>query len=200
MKKIILLISIFLTANFCRSQLLTWTPDFAKDNDNITITADATKGNQGLMGYSGNVYVHVGVITNLSTGPSNWRYSKFTWGSTEAAALATPAGTNKWSYTINNIRTFFAVPAGEIIQKIAILFRAGNCTDCLAQRNADQSDMYVPVYDNNLAVRFNVPLMQPLYTPIPEPLNKMVGESINIMAVASGTSNMRLLLNGDVTM
>ena len=144
------------------------------------------------------MYVHVGVITNLSTGPTNWRYSKFTWGSTEAAALATSAGTNKWSYTINNIRTFFGVPAGETILKIAILFRAGNCTDCLAQRNADLSDMYVPVYDNNLAVRFNVPLMQPLYNPIPEPINKMVGENINITAVASGTSNMRLLLNGNV--
>jgi glycosidase len=197
MKKIVLLISVFFTVNFCYSQLLTWTPDFAKDNDNITITVDATKGNQGLMGFSGNVYVHVGVITNLSTGPTNWRYSKFTWGSTEAAALATPAGTNKWSYTINNIRNFFAVPAGETIQKIAILFRNGNCSsDCLAQRNADGSDMYVPVYDNNLATRFNIPFMQPLYTPIPETINKMVGENIAVTGVASAVSNMRLLLNG----
>jgi glycosidase len=185
-------------ANFCRSQLLSWTPEFPKDNDNVTITVDATKGNQGLLNFVGNVYVHTGVITNLSTGPTNWRYSKFTWGSTEAAALATPAGTNKWSYTINNIRTFFGVPAGETILKIAILFRAGNCADCLAQRNADFSDMYVPVYDNNLAARFNVPLMQPLYNPIPEPINKMVGENINVTGVANATSNMRLLLNGNV--
>ena len=199
MKKILLLLSVFLFANYCRSQLLTWTPDFPKDNDNITITVDATKGNQGLLGFSGNVYVHVGVITNLSTGPTNWRYSKFTWGSTEAAALTTPAGTNKWSYTINNIRTFFAVPAGETIQKIAILFRTGGCsTDCLAQRNADQSDMYVPVYDASLNVRFNVPFMQPLYNPVPEPINKMVGENISITGVASATSTMRLLLNGNV--
>ncbi|HET6766700.1 MAG TPA: alpha-amylase family glycosyl hydrolase, partial [Chitinophagaceae bacterium] len=198
MKRIVLLLCIFLFANFCRSQLLSWTPDFPKDNDNITITADATKGNQGLLGFSGNVYVHLGVITNLSTGQSNWRYSKFTWGSTEAAALATPAGTNKWSYTINNIRTFFGVPAGETIQKIAILFRAGNCTDCLAQRNADQSDMYVPVYNNDLAVRYNEPLMQPLFTPVPEPINKMVGENINVRAVASSTADMKLFLNGNV--
>src|SRR5678815_4053475 len=198
MKRIFLLLSVFLFANFCRSQLLSWSPEFPKDNDNVTITVDATKGNQGLLGYAGNVYVHVGVITNLSTGPTNWLFSKFTWGSTEAAALATPAGTNKWAYTINNIRTFFGVPAGETILRIAILFRAGSCTDCLAQRNADQSDMYVPVYDNNLAVRFNVPLMQPLYTSIPEPINKMVGDNINITAVANGTSNMRLLLNGNV--
>lgn len=197
MKRMFLLLSVFLFANFCRAQLLIWTPEFPKDNDNVTITVDATKGNQGLLGFAGNVYVHIGVITNLSTGPTNWRYSKFTWGSTEAAALATPAGTNKWSYTVNNIRVFFGVPAGETILKIAILFRTGNCSaDCIVQRNADGSDMYVPVYDNNLAVRFNVPLMQPLYTPIPEPINKMVGENINVTGVASATSNMRLLLNG----
>ena len=198
MKRILLLLCICLFANFCRSQLLSWTPGFPKENDNVTIIVDATEGNQGLLGFTGNVYVHLGVITNLSTGPTNWRYSKFTWGSTEAAALATPGATFKWSYTINNIRTFFGVPAGETIQKIAILFRSGNCTDCLAQRNADGSDMYVPVYDNNLAVRFDLPIMQPLYTPIPEPINKMVGENINISAVASGIANMRLLLNGDV--
>ena len=199
MKRILLLLCVFLFTNFCRSQLLSWTPDFPEDNDNIIITVDATKGNQGLLGFSGNVYVHVGVITNLSTGPTNWRYSKFTWGSTEAAALAISAGTNKWSYTINNVRTFFNVPAGETIQKIAILFRSGGCSnDCLAQRNADGSDMFVPVYDNTLAVRFSVPLMQPLYHPVPEPINKIAGESIDVTGVASAASNMRLLLNGNV--
>lgn len=199
MKKLFFLISVFCITISLRSQLLNWTPDFAKDNDNITITVDAAKGNQALLGFAVNVYVHVGVITNLSTGPSDWKYVKFTWGAADPAAQATPAGTNKWSYTINNIRTFFNVPASETILKIAILFRSGGCNnDCVVQRNADGSDMYVPLYDNNLATRFNQPLMQPLYNPVPEPINKMVGESISITGVASATSNMRLLLNGIV--
>ncbi|MFZ1328319.1 MAG: hypothetical protein WAW27_04775, partial [Chitinophagaceae bacterium] len=52
-----------------RAQLLTWTPNFPKDNDNIVITVDAAKGNLGLNNYSptSDVYVHTGVITNLST-------------------------------------------------------------------------------------------------------------------------------------
>jgi len=50
--------------------------------------------------------------------------------------------------------------------------------------------MYVPVYDNNLAVRFNIPFMQPLYTPIPETINKMVGDNIAITGIASAVSNM----------
>ena len=146
MKKVYSLFCVALLSLFSHAQLLTWTPDFAKDSQNIKITVDATKGNQGLLGFSGNVYVHIGVITSASTSGSNWLYVPFTWGTTNAVAQATSAGTNKWSYTINNIRSFFNVPAGETIRKIAILFRdgAGN----LVQRNSDGSDMYVPVYGN----------------------------------------------------
>ena len=198
MRRILTLLTAIVISCQLSAQLLVWTPEFPKDNDNITITMDATKGNQGLLNFSGNVYVHIGVITNLSTSPTDWRYSKFTWGSTDPAAQATPAGTNKWSYSITNIRAFFAVPAGETILKIAILFREGNCASCAAQRNANGSDMYVPVYSNALAVRFNAPPMQPLYDPEPEPINKMVGDNITITAVASQASTITISLGAQV--
>jgi len=187
------IIGFVLTAS---AQLLTWTPNFAKDNDNIVITMDATKGNQGLNGYTpvSDVYVHVGVITNLSTGPTNWRYAPFTWGTTPPAAQAASLGSNKWQYTINNIRSFFVVPAGETILKIAILFRNGVGTSVL--RNTDGSDMYIPVYDNSLAVRFSVPPFQPTYIPIPEPISKQVGDNISVTAISNQLADMRLFLNG----
>jgi hypothetical protein len=122
---------------------------------------------------------------------------KFTWGSTEALLLQLLPEQINGLIQLIIFELFWRTSESNHL-RIAILFRAGNCTDCLAQRNADGSDMYVPVYDNNLAVRFNVPLMQPLYNPIPEPINKMVGENINITAVVSAASNMRLLLNGNV--
>src|SRR5690242_1162260 len=80
MKKIIaLFVTFVVTVCTASSQLLSWTPNFAKDNDNITITVDATFGNQGLNGYTpvSDVYVHIGVITNLSTGPTDWKYVPF---------------------------------------------------------------------------------------------------------------------------
>src|SRR5687768_15126841 len=86
------------------SQVLTWAPAFPKDNDNITVTVDATKGNKGLLGFSGIVYVHVGVITSQSTSGTNWLHVPFTWGTANAAAQATPDGVNKWKYIINNTR------------------------------------------------------------------------------------------------
>ncbi len=181
------------------AQLLTWTPDFAKDTDPIVITMDASKGNQGLNGYSptSDVYVHIGLITDSSTGPSNWHYSKFTWATTPAAAQATYIGGNKWTYTIpGSIRSFFGVTAGVGIKRIAILFRNGSGSS--AQRNSDGSDMYVPVYTSALAVRFSVPPYQPLYTAIPEPINKQVGDNINVTGIANQTSDMKLYLNGIV--
>jgi hypothetical protein len=199
MKRFLLIATAWLTVFSSKAQLLSWTPDFAKDNDNIVITMDASKGNMGLFNYSpvSDVYVHVGVITNQSTSPSDWRYVKFTWGTTNAAAQATSLGNNKWQYTINNIRSFFAVPAGETILKIAILFRNGSGS--AAQRNADGSDMYIPVYGNTLAARFSVPLMQPTYRRIPEPVIKQVGDNINLTGIASTTAdNMKLLLNGNI--
>lgn len=197
MKRLLFIAGCFISINL-QAQLLSWIPNFAKDNDNVTITMDATKGNLGLNNYTpvSDVYVHVGVITNQSTSPTNWRYVPFTWGSTTAAAQATSLGSNKWQYTINNIRSFFAVPAGETILRIAILFRNGSGSQ--AQRNADGSDMYVPVYDNNLAVRFSLPLLQPTYVPIPEPINKQVGDNINVTGIASQTADMKLYLNGTV--
>ncbi len=197
MKRFFIFFLCYIVSAFAgKSQLLTWIPDFAKDNDNITITVDASKGNMGLLNYTptSDVYVHVGVITNLSISPTDWRYVKFTWATTNPAAQATYLGNNKWQYAITNIRAFFVVPAGETIKKIAILFRNGAGT--VVQRNADGSDMYVPVYDNTVAVRFSVPPFQPTYIPIPEPINKQVGDNINLTAIASRLSTMKLYLNG----
>ena len=199
MKRFIILLAFITLFLFTASaQLLTWTPNFAKDNDNIVITMDATKGNLGLNNYTptSDVYVHVGVITNLSANAADWKYVKFTWATTPPAAQATYLGSNKWQYTITNIRTFFVVPGGETILKIALLFRNGAGTS--VQRNTDASDMYIPVYDNTLAVRFSIPPFQPKYVPIPEPISKQVGDNINVTGIASATSDMKLYLNGSV--
>src|SRR5687767_11626196 len=85
------------------SQLLTWTPEFVKSTDNITITVDAAKGNLGLNNYANtnDVYVHIGVITNFSANTDDWKHPPFQWATTPPAGKATSLGNNKYSYTIN---------------------------------------------------------------------------------------------------
>ena len=201
MRKMILSFFVLLFSFSSFSQLLSWTPNFAQESSTpFTITLDATKGNLGLVGYSpvSDVYVHIGVITNLSTSSSDWKYSKFTWATTNAAAQATSLGSNKWSYTITGgLRTYFGiVNAGETIQKIAILFRNGAGTT--VQRNADGSDMYIPIYTAALAARFTLPLTQPTYIPQPEIITTAIGNQIPMTGVSNSSANLKLYFNGSV--
>lgn len=183
------------------SQLLSWSPNFIQESSTpVVITVDATKGNHGLINYTptSDVYVHIGVITNLSTNFSDWKYVKFTWGTTNALAQAASLGSNKWSYTITGgLRTYFGIsnPA-ETIQAIAILFRNGNGT--FKQANTDGSDMFIPVYTTSLAVRFTNPLFQPTAVRIPEPIMKNIGDNISLTALGNKISNMKLYLNGTI--
>lgn len=201
LKKILLPVAVFFLVHTSTAQrLLSWTPEFPVDNSTLGMTVDCAKGNQGLLNYEGgnsaNVYVHVGLITSLSTGPSDWRYVKFTWGTADPAAHATPLGGNKYQYTINNVRSFFAVPAGETIIKVCVIFR--NASGSLKQVNSDGSDMYNPVYGSSeYAVRLNLPPFEPRYIPWIEPINVAVGGSINIAGVASANSNLSIKLNGN---
>ncbi|MEO6490517.1 MAG: hypothetical protein ABIO04_11295, partial [Ferruginibacter sp.] len=116
MRKIIFSLVVFLFSIITvatKAQLLTWTPVFGQESSTpFTITMDASKGNQGLFFYTpvADVYVHIAVITNLSTSSADWKYNKFTWATTPAAAAAASLGGNKWSYTITGgLRTFFGI-------------------------------------------------------------------------------------------
>ncbi len=195
MKRLLLVLICLPVVLLTKAQLLSFTPDFPVDNSNVTITMDATKGNKGLMGYTGDVFVHIGVITNLSTSTTDWKYTKTTWGSTDVNYKATVVSSNIWSFTVNNIRSYFGVPAGETILRIAILFRNG--TGSVKQANTDGSDMYVPVYTSGaFAVRFKSPAMQPLYNMIPEPINVTNPSSIPVTAVTSANAAITLRFDG----
>ena len=178
------------------AQLLTWSPAFPKDQDFVKITVDATRGNKGLLDYKENVYVHIGLITSSSRNATDWKYAPFTWGGTSPTSRAVALGNSKWQFTINNIRSFFNVPSNESIKNIAILFRAGGCSNCAAQRNADGSDMYIPVFDEGLYVKFEKPVFQPFIIPAPDPLKVIAGDFIDVKMVSSKLSSMELQVNG----
>jgi hypothetical protein len=146
------IISLFTVS--CRElPALEWTPELVKDTDYITIIGNTKSGNKGLLDFDGDVYIHLGLITSKSNHTNEWRYVKFKWGSREIAAKATPAGKNKWSYSITNIREFFGVSDDEKIISLGILFRSGACIDihCKVLRNDDGTNMYIPIQDETVA-------------------------------------------------
>ena len=197
--KMMFTLSLLLLLTAANSQLLTWSPNFITSKTvNAVITADANYGNKGLLGHTANdVFVHIGVITTLSTGNSDWKHVQTDWNTTDPRFKAMPLGNNKWSYTIpDSLYKYFGIPANstEKILKIAILFHAGDTK--LA--NADGSDMFVPVFDAGLQTRITQPYRQPTYTPIPEPVTYNAGDAVTITATSSIISNLSLLYNGSV--
>lgn len=199
--RVITLFFLLFWTNSIKAQLLTWTPEFIRDTGTaaIDIIADAGRGNKGLQGYSNltDVYVHIGVITSLSSAPTDWKYVKFSSFTTpNAAARCTSLGSDRWKFSMTGgLRSFFNITnAGERILRIAILFRNGAGTQVL--RNSDGSDMYIPVYDNGYAIRIDKPFLQPLYMSKPEPLNPKVGDSVDLQVKASNPVRLQLFLNG----
>ncbi|MEP6675058.1 MAG: alpha-amylase family glycosyl hydrolase [Ferruginibacter sp.] len=194
MKKGLLLFALLFICVLSKAQLLSWTPQFPNDNAVINVTMDATQGNQGLNNFSGPVYMHLGVITNLSANSTDWRYVTTTWGTTTAPS-ATYIGNNQWVYTISNPRVYFNVPAGETILRVALLFR--NASGSLAQKNADNSDMYIPIFPAGTnGIQFTQPFIIPQYNMVNQTITPTVGQSVPVTAIASGNGTLNMYQNG----
>ncbi|HET6254450.1 MAG TPA: alpha-amylase family glycosyl hydrolase [Puia sp.] len=197
MKKLLILTGLLAFLHSTRGQELTSVPSFPQDTGAVTLILNCNLGNQGLLTAGGTgVYAYMGLITSASTSPSNWLHvpAACQWGTPNSAVAATYLGNNQYSFTISNIRSYFGVPAGETIYKIAILFWGQNGN--LAQRNADGSDMFVPVYSTSLAGKFTLPPFQPTYSPIPQPLSESVGNTLPIKFTTNKTAALTISVNG----
>lgn len=200
MKKFLSLFTILVfSILFCESQVLRWSPSFIQENSQtINITCNAKFGNKGLMEYApvSDVFIHIGAITNLSTGSSDWKYAPFTWATTNALANASNLASNEWTFTISGgLRSFFKITnPNEKIIKIAVLFRSGNGSKAL--RNENGSDMYIPVYDNGLYARIDEPLTNPTYIPSLITVNKNIGDNLTVVGNASQSANLIITHNG----
>ncbi|MFN8254994.1 MAG: alpha-amylase family glycosyl hydrolase [Bacteroidales bacterium] len=163
MKKIVLIISgLILFTQGIRAQLITCSPALPTDLDSVTITFDATQGNQGLKDYNGDIYAHTGVITNLSSSNSDWKYVIANWTTNIAKAKLTKIDANKYELKIGpSIRSFYAVPDGEIIKKLAFVFR--NSTGSKEGKTATGGDIFYDVYEAGLAVSITSPQIQPYF-------------------------------------
>ncbi len=134
---------------------VTLDPVFATQNDSVTIFYDASKGNGALKDLGPpEVYIHTGVITNISTGLSDWRYVKGVWGTDDAPRKMSYVGNNIYKIKLF-IPTFYGVPGTETVKKIACVFR--NKAGDKVGRNADGTDIYADIYQPGLKVSFTKP-------------------------------------------
>lgn len=162
MKKFVLLFAlVFSFSPFLRAQVITVTPPFPTDQDEVIITFNAQLGSGGLAGTSSDVYAHTGVITNLSTSPSDWKYVKAGWTTNLPECKLSPVGEDLWQLNIGpNIRDYYGVPSGETILKLAFVFR--NTDGSATGKNEDGSDIFYDVSEGGLNVLITLPSERPL--------------------------------------
>ncbi len=189
MRTLVLLISLLLLVRIGSAQVITSIPVLPNEGQSVAITFDATKGSGGLIDYTGDVYAHIGVITDKSSSGSDWKYVVAAWGTNVAKAKMTRTGSNQYQLNISpDIRQYFAVPAGEVILKIAMVFRSGVIvgSDYLQGKDTGSKDIYQDVY----AAGLNFAIQQPGKNQIFQP-----NTTIPFSATASTTADLELYLN-----
>ncbi len=151
------------------TSLITTDPAFPRENAPLTVYFNAEFGNGGLFGYTGDVYAHTGVITNLSTSNTDWKYVVTQWGENTPETLLQRLGPNMYSLYIEDIREYYNVPTAEDILKLAFVFRSDEETIdgyYLEHKTSSNSDILIDVYELSLNVKILSPSKrEPLVSP-----------------------------------
>lgn len=179
------------------AQVVTTDPEFPTEDQPVSIFFDATEGTGGLAGYDGDVYVHTGVITNLSSGSSDWRYVKTQWGENTPETLLEEIGEDLYQLDIDDIRAYYGVPDNETIEQIALVFRSDVPVNgsYLEGKDSGGEDIFVDISSEELSVRFTSPSDNPF-----NPTFAEVGDEIEVRITAFSAEDMlselRLFENG----
>lgn len=158
---------------------VTLNPPFVTQNDTVEIIFDATQGNGALTGVSP-VYAHTGVITNLSSSPTDWRHVQGNWGTADPKVLMTSLGNNLHSLKFH-INSFYSVPSNETVQALAFVFR--NANGSVVGRASGGGDIFVPISVGGFQAAFTTPSSFGIYS---------VNDSIDLKAQCSDTATIKL--------
>lgn len=193
MKKIILIFLLLITQyNF--TQIVTTTPTFPTQLDSIVIFFDATKpGAEELLNYSGTVYAHTGVNTNLG----NWRYVIGQWGNNQTQPALTRLGPNLYRLIIGYPRQFYQITnTAERILTLNFVFRSAE-----ANRQT-RPDIFINIYQPGVNLVIHNPKVSVSYgDPQRSPAFAKFGETVPIdirtVLIQAEIQSIRLFINGN---
>ncbi|MDL2247635.1 alpha-amylase [Bacteroides sp. OttesenSCG-928-J23] len=107
--------------------------------EGATITFKAGTTSQ-LYGHTGDVYAHIGVVEG-----SNWLYVPAEWDQNIAKCKMTKVENNVWSLALSpDIRSWFGVAQGVVVQKIGIILRSADGT-----KKGLADDYFISVNDDS---------------------------------------------------
>lgn len=141
-KSILSVVTILLLPVFTFAQIVTIKPSTATLDDTITITYDASTGNQALLNCKGVVYMHTGVITGKSLDGHDWKHVVGNWGEDDSRVKMISVGKNLWEKKIV-IRQFYSLTPDEKVLQLSFVFR--NQTGSKVGKTANNNDILISV-------------------------------------------------------
>lgn len=187
MKKLSLLALFCLILSGLNAQIVWTEPAFPTQDDEVILYYDATQGNGGLVGTIP-VYIHTGVITNLSATETSWQHVQGNWGTADANVLMSPLGNNIHSFDFGGqtLAEFYGLLPDETIEALAMVFR--NQTGSQEGKTADGGDIFYTLTDGSFTAL--------IISPDTESIILEVNESTTINAQSSALADLSLLVNG----
>lgn len=194
--KIIIIFSFF--TQFLIAQVIFSDPGYATEWDSVTVYFDATEGDQGLMGFTGDVWAHAGVITTASNGPTDWKYVKTNWGQNTDDTQLTPQGNDLWKLDVGFPHEYYGVPNGEQILQLAFVFR--NHDGSQTGRDVGGADIFLNLYAPGVTAIVISPFVDfsfgdPRRAPIFGFPNDIIPIEITGAAIGTELSELELLVN-----
>ncbi|MGB0250019.1 MAG: hypothetical protein ACPF91_08255, partial [Flavobacteriales bacterium] len=169
---------------------LVWTePAFPTVDDQVTLYYNSALGNGELQGVIP-VYIHTGVITSNSSGPSDWQNVQTAWGTSDPLALLNPEGNGIHTFDFNGLTLsdYYQLDEGETVESLAMVFR--NSSGTLVGRNADGSDIFYEVSSGSFSTSLQTP--ENGYAVLD------LGDTYTILGQASESCELSLEINGEV--
>lgn len=151
-------------------------PAFPTEWDSIVVYFDATLGNQGLMGYTGDVYTHTGVNTNNG----DWQHVIGSWGNNSTQPKLTRIATDLYQLVIGKPRSFYNITSSsEHISELAFVFRAADGS------SQTSPDIFHTIYDTDLNAVFVSPQVNVTFgDPLRSPLFVDADDTVEVVATA----------------
>ena len=108
------------------AQVIVSDPTLPTENDSIVIIFDASQAqNTSLVGYTGTLYTHTGVNTNLG----DWQHVIGNWGNNGVQPQLTRIGTDLYRLVIGFPREFYSITnPGEHITSLNFVFRSADAS------------------------------------------------------------------------
>jgi len=188
MNRLHLFLVFLLSPFYLSAQIIVTYPAILFQDQSVKITFDATKGTADLKDYTGDVYAHTGVITDKSTGTTDWKYVKTAWGTNTPETKLTKISSNIYELNITpDIRTYYGVPATDKILKIALVFRSSDSKK--EGKDTGEKDIFADVYENTFVVDIKSPT---------DALIKEKNDQVIVSAIATQKAALSVYVNNAV--